>query len=198
MYEYEDTDTYFKYVNYSSKGYCVKDKNGNKLSDFIRNSILDKYIGTYEGGNGQLCVKKGDLEEFKREIRRIRIKRPIVGSIVQKVMAEESVECESISEVQKQIKDLGKKLEEAKEKEKKIKYIDEVHSKIEKFLNDNNILDISFDVRISEPDCSICMSEVRNHKYKTKCNHIFHEECFDKFKKSTMDLKCPNCRTRLT
>ena len=41
--------------------------------------------------------------------------------------------------------------------------------------------------------CSICLENVYQHKYKTKCNHIFHKDCLDKWDKNT----CPNCRANL-
>jgi hypothetical protein len=42
-------------------------------------------------------------------------------------------------------------------------------------------------------DCSICFDEIKEEdKKKINCNHVFHEECINKwFKRSH---KCPLCR----
>jgi hypothetical protein len=49
-------------------------------------------------------------------------------------------------------------------------------------------------------DCSICLVNLGfntdDELFTTKCNHKFHNECWDQFKShNTGDLNCPLCRT---
>lgn len=44
------------------------------------------------------------------------------------------------------------------------------------------------------PECSICMDLIKDDKYKTKCNHKFHRDCIDSWKKIGKNT-CPLCRT---
>lgn len=42
--------------------------------------------------------------------------------------------------------------------------------------------------------CSICLDEIdETNKIETKCNHLFHKNCLDKWERNT----CPNCRSFL-
>lgn len=43
--------------------------------------------------------------------------------------------------------------------------------------------------------CSICLDDINinDDKYITKCNHIYHNNCLNRWNKNT----CPNCRTIL-
>lgn len=42
--------------------------------------------------------------------------------------------------------------------------------------------------------CSICLDEIDDiNKIETRCNHIFHKNCLDKWESNT----CPNCRSFL-
>jgi hypothetical protein len=42
-------------------------------------------------------------------------------------------------------------------------------------------------------NCSICLNEINDKdKYKTKCNHIFHEECIEFWYRKSQS--CPLCR----
>ncbi len=46
------------------------------------------------------------------------------------------------------------------------------------------------------PICSICLEEVTKDKFITKCNHVFHIQCFAKFIEKNFEKKlipCPNC-----
>jgi hypothetical protein len=45
------------------------------------------------------------------------------------------------------------------------------------------------------PRCSICIADIENNQIIreiTKCKHIFHVECADKWFENK--IKCPNCR----
>ena len=41
-------------------------------------------------------------------------------------------------------------------------------------------------------ECAICLNEIKGVYKKTKCNHIFHEECIVKWYK--VSHRCPLCR----
>ncbi len=43
-------------------------------------------------------------------------------------------------------------------------------------------------------NCSICLEKFDNIGFKLKCNHCFHEKCFNNFINSCHLLKCPLCR----
>jgi hypothetical protein len=46
-------------------------------------------------------------------------------------------------------------------------------------------------------ECNICIEHIIDEdKYITKCNHIFHKECINKWLQ--LNNKCPYCRTELT
>ena len=59
-------------------------------------------------------------------------------------------------------------------------------------INNNNIIN-------REPEnllcCSICLDDINinDDKYITKCNHIYHNNCLNRWNKNT----CPNCRAIL-
>ena len=56
---------------------------------------------------------------------------------------------------------------------------------------DKKIKDLINEKTIS---CSICLDTIDiNDKIKTRCNHIFHKNCLEKWKKNN----CPNCRSIL-
>ena len=41
--------------------------------------------------------------------------------------------------------------------------------------------------------CSICFEDINeNDKKKTKCNHVYHEKCIDKW--FSINHQCPLCR----
>jgi len=44
--------------------------------------------------------------------------------------------------------------------------------------------------------CTICLEEMNNKKvYKLDCNHKFHKDCIDEYKRiKKIRIKCPNCR----
>jgi len=44
-------------------------------------------------------------------------------------------------------------------------------------------------------DCSICMSELIEDIIKLQCNHVFHIQCFDYWKK--YNNSCPYCRYQI-
>jgi hypothetical protein len=41
--------------------------------------------------------------------------------------------------------------------------------------------------------CSICLEDIFENEFKTKCNHSFHTRCLSKWLKNANN--CPNCRT---
>jgi len=44
--------------------------------------------------------------------------------------------------------------------------------------------------------CSICLEKINKlEKYKTKCNHLYHIKCINKWLK--INNTCPICRTEL-
>ena len=45
--------------------------------------------------------------------------------------------------------------------------------------------------------CSICLSELKDDIYITKCKHIFHYKCIEDADKKKIK-ECPNCRRKLT
>ena len=42
-------------------------------------------------------------------------------------------------------------------------------------------------------DCSICLEKIKSGNIKTRCGHIFHEDCINKWKNIGKNT-CPNCR----
>ena len=51
--------------------------------------------------------------------------------------------------------------------------------------------------------CSICVDEISSNSIKTKCNHVYHKECWDQYAQynyllpSNLMIRCPNCKTIL-
>jgi len=51
----------------------------------------------------------------------------------------------------------------------------------------------------TEETCSICTEEIKDNCVKTKCGHLFHNDCLKKYltQYCTRPI-CPNCRSELT
>lgn len=71
----------------------------------------------------------------------------------------------------------------------------------EDIINKNKeIIELKFQIKIitdnSSLSCSICLEDINtdDDKYITKCNHIFHTSCLNKWGKNNT---CPNCRIKL-
>ena len=48
--------------------------------------------------------------------------------------------------------------------------------------------------------CTICLEPYNSNLYKTKCNHVFHVLCLQKWINTFQkleDIKCPNCNNLL-
>jgi len=48
----------------------------------------------------------------------------------------------------------------------------------------------------SKKECTICYDnfEEKRNIYLTECNHVFHVECLEEWKKFNQNCPCPNCR----
>ena len=71
----------------------------------------------------------------------------------------------------------------------------------EDIINKNKeIIELKFQIKIitdiSSISCSICLENINtdDDKYITKCNHLFHTSCLNKWGKNNT---CPNCRIKL-
>jgi len=71
----------------------------------------------------------------------------------------------------------------------------------EDIINKNKeIIELKFQIKIitdiSSLSCSICLEDINTNddKYITKCNHLFHTSCLNKWGKNNT---CPNCRIKL-
>ena len=71
----------------------------------------------------------------------------------------------------------------------------------EDIINKNKeIIELKFQIKIitdiSSLSCSICLEDINtdDDKYITKCNHLFHTSCLNKWGKNNT---CPNCRIKL-
>lgn len=45
--------------------------------------------------------------------------------------------------------------------------------------------------------CKICLDPIKRNKFISKCNHIFHKICINKWKDINMNNECPLCRKQL-
>jgi len=65
-----------------------------------------------------------------------------------------------------------------------------------KKINDNSILEVFRETQMKQ--CSVCYTNIKfgDIVRKLKCNHIFHQECVDKWLEEK--LSCPLCRYKFT
>jgi hypothetical protein len=74
---------------------------------------------------------------------------------------------------------------------------------LEEFLN-NKLIVVEYNDELKElgDNCTICLNNFQNEDKirKTKCKHLFHSECFEKWVQGYEEkeiLKCPNCNVVL-
>jgi hypothetical protein len=81
--------------------------------------------------------------------------------------------------------------------------MDKTHLKIDTFIDTfNNILgDIDQSVELQDAviseDCAICIEPIIDDLYITRCNHIFHNTCIQRFLSYDHYPRCPICRNVL-
>lgn len=67
-------------------------------------------------------------------------------------------------------------------------------------INDRSPLDNVFNMedeeKIDYEECSICLDDIKEEIYITKCNHTFHNKCIIELKNNNIN-KCPCCRRKL-
>lgn len=49
-----------------------------------------------------------------------------------------------------------------------------------------------------QAECSICLDPLEKNRSVTPCQHVFHKNCIDKWKKQKNGTACPLCRAPLS